>query len=205
MTSKKSNQQRKNNSARSRRKREGGARLADSPSMRHIVVERQIIQTVAKAASDSGNYRAYALSGFPDADIVSMFQEYRIKRIKLSWVLVNAPNNNASFPTVYVAPQHIFTGSVPTSRDEVIQYRGIDNYQFGPCNLTYSRSFVPHVAIDASTSGRKFEPSPWLSTVTDTVPHYTNVEWISRYNTTTDPTHTVELIAHAIIECRGTR
>lgn len=190
-------------SKRTNAKRSRVPRGVKSPE--RIVVERQIIQTVSKVASDSGNYRAYALSGFPDADIVSMFQEYRIRSIKLSWMLVNAPNNNASFPTLYVAPQHIFTGSAPTSRDEVIQYRGIRNYQFGPANVTFTKSFTPYVPIDAATSGKKFTPSPWLSTTTDAIAHYTNVEWISRYNSTTDPTHTVELLAHAVIECRYTR
>lgn len=191
--------------SKNKRMRVKRSRVPRSINSSSIVVERQLIQAVVKSASDSGNFRAYALSGFPDADIVSMFQEYRIRSIKLTWMLVNAPNNNSSFPTLYVAPQHIFTGSSPTSRDEVIQYRGVKTHQFGPSNITYTHKYVPYVPLDASTSGKNFVPSPWLSTTTDAVPHYTDVEWISRYNSTSDPTHTIELLAHAIIDCRHTR
>lgn len=171
----------------------------------HIVIEREFIATITKLASDSGLYRSFGLNQFPDSDVVSMFQEYRIKSIKLSWMLVNAPNNNADFPTLYTAPQHITAGVPPTSRDEVVQYKGIKHIQYGPATVVHSETYTPYVPMDASTTGKKFLPSPWISTSTDTVPHYTSVEWISRYNSTSSPTHTLELVAHAVIEARGTR
>lgn len=196
---------RSSNTIRARRRRVSPKVSRNINGCQGIIVERQLIQNIPKVASDTGNFRSYNLSQFPDADIVSLFQEYRIKSVTLTWMLVNAPNNNASFPTLYVAPQHIFTGSPPANRDEVIQYRGIQTYQYGPSRIVYKRKFIPFVPLDASTTGKKFVSSPWLSTTTDTVPHYTDVEWISRYNSTTDPTHTIELLAHAVIECRHTR
>jgi hypothetical protein len=171
-----------------------------------ITIERELIAPISKLAADSGLYRSFTLAQFPDSDIVSMFQEYKIKKIRLSWMLVNAPNNNADFPTLYTAPQHHFaSGAPPSSRDEVIQYKGIKHVQFGPANVMYSHTYVPFVPLDASTTGKHFVPAPWLSTTTDTVPHYTSVEWISRYNSTSSPTHTLELIAHVVVEARGTR
>jgi hypothetical protein len=171
-----------------------------------VIIERELIATISKSASDSGLYRSFTLSQFPDSDIISMFQEYRIKKITLTWMLVNAPNNNADFPTLYTAPQHYFaSGLPPASRDEVIQFRGVHHVQYGPANITHKVIYVPFVALDAATTGKKFTQSPWLSTTTDSVPHYTSVEWISRYNSTSSPTHTLELVAHATIEARHTR
>jgi hypothetical protein len=169
-----------------------------------VVVERKYIGTITKAASDAGIYRTFALSAFPDADIVSMFSEYKIEMLTLSYMLVNAPNNNASFPTLYVAPQNI-SSTTPASRDEVVQYKGARVFQFGPATNMVTYSFKPEVAIDAATTGKRFVVSPWLSTATDAIPHYTNVEWISRYNSTSDPTHTIELCVSAVVSCRGTR
>lgn len=170
-----------------------------------VVIERELIATITKVAADSGLYRSFGLNQFPDSDIVSMFQEYRIKSIKLTWMLVNAPNNNADFPTLYTAPQHYFAGIPPTSRDEVVQFRGVKHVQFGPATVMHSEVYKPFVPIDANVSGKKFVASPWISTVTDNVPHYTSIEWISRYNSTSSPTHTLELVAHAVIEARHTR
>ncbi len=171
-----------------------------------IVLTRKFITTRGKLAADTGTYLGFSLSQFVDSDIQSVFTDYRIKSIKLSWLLVNAPNNNANFPTLYVAPQHIsLSPTAPTNRDEVIQYKNVKHYQYGPSNVMFEHTYVPYVPIDANTSGRKFERSPWLSTLSNIVPHYVAVDWLSRYNSATDSSHTIELIVSAVIECRGTR
>jgi hypothetical protein len=171
-----------------------------------IILTRKFIVTRAKTAADTGTYLGFSLSQFIDSDIQSVFTDYRFKSIKLSWVLVNAPNNNANFPTLYVAPQHIsLSPTAPTNRDEVIQYKNVKHYQYGPSNLQHEQTFVPWVPLDANTTGRKFERSPWLSTLSNIVPHYVAVDWLSRYNSATDSSHTIELIVSAVIECRGTR
>lgn len=194
----------KNNKNQSyRRRRSSRTKLSNS-----IVFTRKFITTRAKTAADTGTYLGFNLSQFVNSDIISTFSEFRIKSLRLSWVLVNAPNNNANFPTLYVAPQHISVGIVPTSRDEVIQYKNVKHYQFGPANLEYSQSFSPWVPVLNNTSvaaGRQFQRSPWISTVTDLVPHYVAVDWLSRYNSAPDSSHTIELIVSAVIECRGTR
>jgi hypothetical protein len=188
-------------------KRKSGRKTCVPRSLRsnNIVVERKSFAAIVKSPSDSGNYRSFLLNSFPTSDVTSMFQEYRIRSLTLTYALVNAPNNNASFPSLFVAPQHIFAATLPTSRDEVIQYRGSQAYQFGPSRVSYSKTYTPYVSMDANTTGRRFIPSPWLSTSSDAVPHYTNVEWISRYNSTSDPTHTIELWVHALVDCRYTR
>jgi hypothetical protein len=185
-----------------RTRKEGHRKNAGS-----IVFTRKFITTRAKVGADTGTYLGFNCSQFLNSDIVSTFQEFRIKSLRLSWVLVNAPNNNANFPTLYVAPQHISLGN-PTSRDEVIQYKGVKHYQFGPANLEYSQTYVPYVPLlnnSSASAGRQFQRSPWISTVTDLVTHYVAVDWLSRYNAAPDSSHTIELIVSAVIECRGTR
>lgn len=171
-----------------------------------IVFTRKFIATRAKTAADTGSYLGFSASQFLDSDIQSTFTDYRIKSIRLSWVLVNAPNNNANFPTLYCAPQHIaLSPTAPTNRDEVIQYKDVKHHQFGPSNLQYEKTFVPWVPLDANAVGRRFVRSPWLSTQSNIVPHYVAVDWLSRYNSAADSSHTIELIVSAVIECRGTR
>jgi hypothetical protein len=171
-----------------------------------IKFQREFIVTRGKTASDTGTYLGFSLSQFNDSDIVSLFTEYRITSLELMWVLVNAPNNNANFPTLYVAPQHIsISPTAPSTRDEVIQYQGIRTHQFGPSNLVYRQTYTPWVPIDVNTVGRKFEKSPWLSVLSDTMPHYVAVDWLSRYNSAPDSSHTIELVIRAQIECRGVR
>ncbi len=170
-----------------------------------IIVQRKWTVPIAKTASDSGLFRSFKLSDFPNTDIASLFSEYKITKLKIQYLLVNAPNNNATFPTLYIAPQHYATGTVPSSRDEVIQFRNSTLYQFGPSKVISAYNFKPMVPLDANVTGKRFVRSPWLSTTDFTVPHFTNVEWISRYNSTSDPTHTLELVVSATVLCRGTR
>lgn len=188
-------------------KRKSRFRMTRSPKIGNsVTIERELIATISKGVADTGLYRSFTLNQFSDSDIISMFQEYRIKKLTLTWMLVNAPNNNADFPTLYTAPQHYFASGIPpASRDEVIQFRNTQHHQFGPANVVFKKTYIPFVALDAATTGKKFTKSPWLSTTTDVVSHYTSVEWISRYNSTSSPTHTLELVAHATIQARHTR
>lgn len=186
----------------SRRQR---TRKSQPPPLNVVKFNRENVATITKVATDSGQFRSVTLSQFVATDVISVFQDYRILKLTASYVLVNAPNNNASFPTLFLAPQHIASGFAPASRDEVLQYKGVKHYQFGPTAVRHDRAFDVYVPMDANATGKAFVKSPWLSVATDTVPHYFSGEWISRYNTTADPTHTLELILSAVIECRGIR
>jgi len=167
---------------------------------------REFIVTRAKTAADTGTYLGFSLSQFNDSDILSTYTDYRIVELQLTWMLVNAPNNNANFPTLYCAPQHIsLAPTAPTTRDEVIQYQGVKHHQFGPSNLVFSQRYQPWVPVDANTAGRMFVKSPWLSVLSDIVPHYCAVDWLSRYNSAPDSSHTIELVVRATIDVRGTR
>lgn len=171
-----------------------------------IRFQREFIVTRGKVAADTGTYLGFSLSQFLDSDIQSMYTDYRITSLELTWMLVNAPNNNANFPTLYVAPQHVaLSPTAPSTRDEVIQYQNVAHHQFGPSDLTFTRKFEPWVPIDANSVGRMFCKSPWLSTVSNIVPHYVAVDWLSRYNSAVDSSHTIELVVRAVIEARGVR
>lgn len=180
-------------------------RKGTSPPLNIMKMTRENVATISKVAADSGQYRSVSLNQFLDTDLLTTFMEYRIVKLTASYVLVNAPNNNASFPTMFLAPQQYLTGSAPASRDEVLSYKGVKHYQFGPTAVRHDRSFDLFVPMDAASTGRSFVKSPWLSITSDTVPHYSSVEWISRYNSTTDGTHTLDLVISAVIELRGIR
>lgn len=161
---------------------------------------------VPKTAGDSGVNRSFNLNTFPTSDIVSLFQEYKFKSFKVQYTLVNAPNNNADFPAIILAPQRYNIGGVsPASRDEVLQYKGVTIYQTGPSRVQMTKVYKPMIQMATSGSGWVNAPSQWLNTQTGSVPHLTHLEWIDRYNSTSSPTHTIQILVTATIECRGTR
>lgn len=183
-------------------------RRKPSVSTQHIVLHRRSVNTIAKAAADKGEAYVLDLSAFNASDILSLFSEYRILSVTATHQLVNAPNNNATFPRLHIA-QRGFSNVAPTSRNEVLQYNGLKMYQFGPANISYKQKFKPYVWLDAvnsvTGSGKRVIASPWIATDSDTVRHNFAVTWFDRYNTTTDPTHTLELILDVVIEARGPR
>jgi len=164
---------------------------------------------LAKFAGDVGFYTAYQLSQFPGiSDIRSLYTDYRVKSLRLTFNLINAPNNNASFPTLIIAPQH-YNGALGTvsvgSRDEISQFKGVRVFQFGPSRVSYTQSFKPWVSMAGAGAGLMPIACPWINTINDDVKLVTNGYWLARYNTGSDPTHTIELTVSAVIECRGTK
>jgi len=171
-------------------------------------VKRTVVAAIPKLASDTGNFRNVKLADFVgSADFTSLFTEYRITSVTYKYTLVNAPNNNAAFPTLYVAPQKFAYTGAPTSRDEVLQFQGVQAIQFGPAKIAHTITVSPGTFLDASglVGGGNIKRSPWLSTVNNGNQHFTIVDWISRYDSTTNPTHTVELQISAKFELKGTR
>lgn len=170
-----------------------------------ILATRLYQADIAKFAADSGLYRTFQPLLFPFSDFFNTFQRYRIVKIKLEYQLYNQLNNNSVFPTLYIAPQNWTENAVPSSVNEVIQFRGCKTFQFGPSRPVYSQTFVPYVNISTTGPGRNPVASPWLSTTTDLIQHITSVEFLQNYNNTSAPTHTIRLVATAVFELSGTR
>jgi hypothetical protein len=182
-------------------------RVPKSLADQQILLHRRVVSSVAKAAADGGFAYSITLSDLNASDILSLFSEYKIVSIVATHQLVNAPNNNATFPRLHIAPRG-FSVTNPTSRNEVLQYNGLQQYQFGPAAISYKHKFVPYVWVDAVSTagtGKEVVQSPWLATDSDTVRHNYAVTWMDRYNTTTDPTHTVELLLDVVLIARRPR
>lgn len=177
-------------------------------SSREITLHRRYVSTVTKAAADTGYAYSIQLSDFNSSDIVSLFSEYKIKTVKVAFQLVNAPNNNATFPRLHIAHRG-FSNTNPTSRAEVLQYNGLKQYQYGPAAITSVHTFKPYVWRDTTTTaggtGKEVVASPWIATDSDTVRHNYCVTWIDRYNTTSDPTHTIETLVDIVVVARNPR
>lgn len=175
-------------------------------SRQSITLHRRGIFAVPKPTTDGGATAVIELSTLNSSDILSLFSEYRILSVVSTYQLVNAPNNNASFPRLHIAPRG-FSNTAPINRNEVLQYNGVKMHQFGPANISVTHKFVPYVWLDAvgTSVGKQIVQSPWLATDSDTVKHNFAVNWIDRYNSTSDPTHTLEVILDVILEARGPR
>lgn len=169
-------------------------------------VHRYLVADIGQGAGtvDRGIYRSWSLSEFPSGDVSTMFQEYRIVAFELTYQLYTQPNNNARFPTLYIAPQSFTNtaGASPPFRDDVVQFVGVRTHQFGPANLTYKIRVPARTFIGAE---RVLRSSPWLGITADTVRHMGVVEWISNYNTGTDNSHVIRLSTKAIFQFRKTR
>ncbi len=182
-------------------------RVPRSLAQQQIVLHRRTVSTVTKAAGDTGYAYSITLADLNSSDILSLFSEYRIDSITAHHQLVNAPNNNATFPRLHIAPRG-FSTTNPSNRAEVLQYNGLQQYQFGPAAISYKDTFKPYVWLDAVSTagtGKEVKVSPWIATDSDTVRHNYAVTWIDRYNTTTDPTHTIELLLDVVLTARKPR
>lgn len=166
--------------------------------------------TLPKVASDSGNALWKTLSDFASSDIVSLYSMYKITNVKLTFRLVNAPNNNATFPTLWIAPRQYSTVA-PTSLDEVQQYNGVRSFQFGPNNVSYTQNFKPAVTTITKTNGTAKEgltfpgSEHYISTDNDIATYIFAVYWLQRYSSGTDPTHTIELDYDITLSCKAPR
>lgn len=170
--------------------------------------QRKYSLNVSKIAVDTGAYFNVRLADFPVVtDITSLFQFYRLRKVEIQFILVNQPNNNSSFPTLYIAPQQSTLSGTPSSRDEVLQYQGVQIHQFGPSDLVKKFSAVPAVLLDSSAGvvGGTLSQSPWLSTANNGTLHSAIIYWISRYNTTSDSTHQLEVDVTVWLDAKGTR
>lgn len=179
-----------------------------------LTVPRTSITSVAKAATTAGTglFLTHSLNNFPGVgDITSLFQEFKIQSIKLTFRLVNAPNNNAAFPTLYIAPQRfsfVQPGTVPTSVQDVWQFKDLKTYQFGPTALSFSHTYMPHYSLDVNNqalSTGEVRKAGWLGAAANAVNHASAVYWIDRYDTPTNNSHTIELETVLVIKCRGTK
>lgn len=171
--------------------------------------DRSILLGVTKITTDSGSYNTLSLSGFAGlSDIQSLFQEYRIESVKVTYKLVTSPNTVAAFPTLYTAPQGISTG-VPASRDEVLQYQGLKMFQFAPSKTEVSYTYQPKinrvVYRNALSSSYEVSNSPWIATSDMSALFFYSVEWFDRYNTTTNPEHVIEKLLTVRVSARGTK
>lgn len=183
-------------------------RMVKTPKQVIYSVERTLVNTVAKITTDTGRYNSFRLVDYPSvSEFTSLFQFYRIKRVQVRYMLVSAPNNNATFPTLYIGPQAFSTTGVPFSREEVLQYQGVKTFQFGPANLVKTISCVPFVTRDIGNQvgGGELVHSPWLSTANASIQHIAFVDWISRYNSVADSTHTIDIEYKIWIDCKRTK
>lgn len=173
-----------------------------------LTVRRRNTFALAKTASDTGRLISCTVNDFGGSEIQSIFHLYRIEKLNVTWTLVNAPNNNATFPTLHVAPQN-FTFITPSSLAEMGQYDKVRIYQFGPSKVQFKESFVPSVLVDASATagtGQVVLPgrTPFLSSNNVNVNFIAANYWIQRYNAT-DATHTIEVTVEAVITLKGSR
>lgn len=177
-----------------------------------LTIPRTTITSVAKAATTAGTglFLTHSLNNFPGVgDITSLFQEFKIQSIRLTFRLVNAPNNNAAFPTLYIAPQRfsfVQPSTVPTSAADVWQFKGMKTYQFGPTNLSFSQTYMPHYSLNVNNQALaqgEVRKASWLAAGANSVNHASAVYWIDRYDTPTNNSHTIELETVMVLKCRG--
>jgi len=168
---------------------------------------RKIVFNQPKVAGDTGSYSNPRLADFVNSDIVAMFQKYRINKLTYRFRLINAPNNNADFPTLNIAPVSYYSAVAPVNRDEVLQLNAGRAFQFGPTNVEFTISTVPKVARGALSTGTGYQISgpQWLDTGSTGVNHLAFAYWLARYNSTSSPSHTIEVEITADISVMGAK
>lgn len=193
-----------------RRNRSVRRRVNPGPKLpgSEMTIHRRNTFALSRTATDTGRLISLSLSDFTGSELQSVFQLYKIEKVVVTWTLVNAPNNNANFPTLHSAPQN-FTFITPTSLSEMNQYDKLKVFQFGPSKVQYKRTFTPSLLLDASSSagtGQVIMPgaTPWVSVNNLSTNFICANYWIQRYNAT-DATHTIEVNIDATIRLKGVR
>lgn len=179
-----------------------------SPSKKVLRFTRTTVNPFSKGAADSGYYFSTSLANLVSSDILALFQEYRITNIKFTVRLPNALNNNADFPTLYYARYRQTPSAPPSQLSDVSQITGCRVYQFGPSKNSITFSCKPSTLAAALTSagvGYHVEQDKWFSVESVNVQNISFAVWISRYNSTSSPTHSLEYEMTYTIECKGTR
>lgn len=197
---------------RTRRSRKGAKRvkIPHSPTLpgAELTVRRRNTFALAKTATDSGRLISCTLNDFGGVEIQNVFHLYKISKLNITWTLVNAPNNNATFPTLHVAPQN-FTFITPATLSDMAQYDKVRIFQFGPSKVQYKESFTPSILVDTSATagtGQMVLPgqTPFVSCNNVNVSYIAANYWLQRYNAT-DATHTIEVTVEAVITLKGSR
>jgi hypothetical protein len=125
--------------------------------------------------------------------------------VDCTWLLVNGLNANNVFPTLTIAPQHHSSVIAAITRDVVSQYHGVKVFQFAPSKNMYSQKFPVFGPLLSVSSGIQYAKSPWFRCEDSTISQVFAVEFITRYNNTDTPNHTLELTVTADVEFRGTK
>lgn len=168
--------------------------------------KRMLTFTITRQATDAGTTRTLSLNLLPGvSDFTSLFQHYRICSVDCHWLLVNGLNANNVFPTITVAPQHHTSAVTPLTRDVVQQYHGSSVYQMAPSKNSYQRSFAVYGPLLTVLSGQQYVKAPWYRCEDTTIPQVYAVDFITRYNNTDTPNHTLELTVTAHLEFKGTK
>lgn len=181
-------------------------RLLSAPRDPVFRCKRMLTFAITRLASDSGTTRTVTLATLPGvSDFTSLFQHYRIVSVDCHWLLVNGLNANNVFPTVTVAPQHHNALISPITRDVVSQYHGVSVFQMAPSKNSYKRSFAAYGPLLTVSSGQQYEKAPWYRCEDSSIPYVYAVDFITRYNNTDTPNHTLELTVIAHLEFKGTK
>lgn len=191
-----------------RRIRSRKSRRVSQPKLpgAEITVHRRFSFALGKTATDTGRVLSTNLGDYSASELAAVFQYYRIRKVKVSWLLVNAPNNNANFPTLNVAPQN-FTFIAPASLLDMQQYDKLRLYQFGPSKVMYSHTFIPANQLQTdATAGTAQAIFPggalWMSTNNTTASYTLGSYWLERYSNV-DVTHTIQITFDVTVSFKG--
>lgn len=183
-----------------------GSSVPRAPADPIFRCKRMLTLAINRTATDAGSTRTINLGVLPGVgDFTSLFQHYRIKTVELTWLLVNGLNANNVFPTLTVAPQHHSSAITPITRDVVSQYHGVKVFQFAPSKNSVTKRYDTWGPLLSVSSGQQYEKAPWYRCEDSTIPYVYAVEFITRYNNTDTPNHTLELTVTAEVEFKGTK
>ena len=162
--------------------------------------------SILKIGTDVGTARYFSLNALPGfADFTSLFQYYRIKWVEAQYNLIT-PNisGNTPFPRLYTAiEQQSFP--TPTTVDIVTAYTSCEQYQFGTSKTTFCRRLSPRVLLTAAGTSNAVLSEGWLSTANSGITYWGLAEFLSPYNTVSNPNTVVEYNVRYCIQLKGAK
>lgn len=162
--------------------------------------------SILKIGTDVGTARFFSLNALPGfTDFTSLFQYYKISWVEAQYNLIT-PNISGTvpFPRLYTALE-LQSFSTPTSVDVVTAYTSCEQYQFGTSKTTFTRRFSPRCLLTAAGINNAVLSDGWLSTANAGITYWGLAEFLSPYNTVSNPNTVVEYNVRYCIQLKGAK
>ncbi len=172
-------------------------------------IRRTAAQTVSQNSTDVGRSYVGQLSVLPNiSEFTSLFDQYRILKVHLSFVLVRAGQIGTTGVTNYPNMCWAYDpndSTTPTTLSDVTSYQNFAMEQFSETKRRIDISFVPRVPVSTPSTTLALPGATWCSTSDTSQPWFGLKAWIQEYASTLTTGTVIQVFQTYDMEFRNPR